>query len=107
MKVAGEKLRGLELVSCLAVRDLWIIAPALESFTFHGDISYFGGGDSLMVYFRDTPAVRSAYLSHLGFSYADDEDYYESHCFAYHTLLNRVARATVLTVCSVGLQVST
>jgi hypothetical protein len=40
VRVAGERLRGLEIVSCLAMCDLHVAAPALESFAFHGDILY-------------------------------------------------------------------
>ncbi|KAK3163532.1 hypothetical protein QOZ80_1AG0004910 [Eleusine coracana subsp. coracana] len=106
VKVSGPKLRGLELVGCLAVREVLVYdAPALESFAFHGDISYFGGGDSVIAYFRATPALRDAYLSHLCFGYAaDGDDFYAWHCFAYYHLLNCVARASNLTICSAGLQ---
>ncbi|KAK3159962.1 hypothetical protein QOZ80_1BG0053400 [Eleusine coracana subsp. coracana] len=107
VKVAGAKLRRLELVGCLAVREVWVgDAPALESFVFHGDISYFSSGDSVLAYFRSaTPALRDSYLSHLCFGYAaDGDDFYDLHCFAYYHLLNCVARSTTLTICSAGLQ---
>ncbi|KAL6626477.1 hypothetical protein ACP70R_030203 [Stipagrostis hirtigluma subsp. patula] len=101
VKIAGERLRGLEIVSCQDVLELQVTAPALESFTFHGDIislSY----DALTVRFLSaTPALRHAYVSHLGFSYYDD---YHHHGPAYYDVLNCVAHATTLTICSVGLQ---
>lgn len=38
VRVAGERLRGLEIVRCLAMRQLQVAAPALESVAYHGDV---------------------------------------------------------------------
>jgi hypothetical protein len=40
VRVAGERLRGVEIVGCMSTRDLQVAAPALESFAFYGDILY-------------------------------------------------------------------
>ncbi|KAK1664172.1 hypothetical protein QYE76_052331 [Lolium multiflorum] len=40
VRVAGERLRGLEIVGCMSTRDLQVAAPALVSFAFYGDILY-------------------------------------------------------------------
>ncbi|CAL4950639.1 unnamed protein product [Urochloa decumbens] len=101
--IAGERLRVLEIVGCLAVRALQVAAPALESFAFHGDIVCSSDPDEEEdaggVLFGATPALRDAYLSHLGFG--DYDDY--RHDFAYSNFLECIAHANVLTLCSVGL----
>ncbi|CAL4957377.1 unnamed protein product [Urochloa decumbens] len=101
--IAGERLRVLEIVGCLAVRALQVAAPALESFAFHGDIVCSSDPDEEEdaggVLFGATPALRDAYLSHLGFGDYDDD----RHDFAYFNFLECIAHANVLTLCSVGL----
>ncbi|KAJ1283157.1 hypothetical protein BS78_03G107400 [Paspalum vaginatum] len=96
--VAGEKLRVLEIVRCLAVGELHVTAPALDSLAFHGDIIHADDGDG--VHFGATPALRDAYLSHLGIGDFDED----LHEFAYYEFLDCVAHAAILTLCSVGLQ---
>ncbi|KQK03805.1 putative F-box protein At3g29830 [Brachypodium distachyon] len=112
VRIAGEKLRGLEVVGCLDVRQLQVAAPALESFAFHGDILCFGEDDGFEfepVEFigkgntrtpsEATPELRDAYLSHIGFGEYDEL----IHQYAYSTLMQMVAHAKILTICSVGL----
>ncbi|PAN31531.1 hypothetical protein PAHAL_5G425600 [Panicum hallii] len=102
VRIAGEKLRVLELVRCPAVRRLQVAAPALESFAFHGDIvcsSDPDEDDAAAVHFGATPALRDAYLSHLGSGDYDDD----RHDFAYSNFLECIAHANILTLCSVGL----
>lgn len=96
--VAGEKLRVLELVRCLAVRKLHVAAPALESLAFHGNIVHLDG--DVAVHLGATPALRDAYVSHLGIG----GSYEDLHEFAYYEFLRCVAHATILTLCSVGLE---
>ena len=106
VRIAGEKLRVLELVGCLAVRKLQVAAPALESFAFHGDVvcsSDPDEDDAAAVHFGDTPALRDAYLSHLDSGDYDDD----RHDFAYPNFLECIAHANILTLCSVGLLVRT
>ncbi|TVU22475.1 hypothetical protein EJB05_32173, partial [Eragrostis curvula] len=99
VRVCGDKLRGLELVRCLGLLHVAVATPALESFVYHGDIAYAGGCDVVVVNLGATPALRDAYLSLIGFGYAD-----EFCCFAYYRMLTCVAHATILTICSVGLK---
>ncbi|KAG2596542.1 uncharacterized protein LOC120706404 [Panicum virgatum] len=102
VRIAGEKLRVLELVGCLAVRKQQVAAPALESFAFHGDVvcsSDPDEDDAAAVHFGDTPALRDAYLSHLDSGDYDDD----RHDFAYPNFLECIAHANILTLCSVGL----
>ncbi|XP_051217769.1 F-box protein At3g62230-like [Lolium perenne] len=111
VRVNGERLRGLEIVCCLAMRDLHVAAPALESFALHGDILYsrddyltepivfVGKGNSRSTWNADTPELRDAYLSHLGFGEYDPV----IHDFAYSCALLKVAHARILTLCSKGL----
>ncbi|KAL6849899.1 hypothetical protein ACP4OV_020526 [Aristida adscensionis] len=109
LRVAGERLRVLELVRCASVRQLHVAAPALESFLFHGDImdiSYGSDDDDDEAYFATvdlgaTPALRDAYVSHLGFGVEDPHD----HGYTNH-FLHGIAHARILTLCSVGLQQS-
>ena len=112
-RVAGERLRGLEIVGCLAMRDLQVAAPGLKSFAFHGDILYsrdgyktepvvfIGKGNSRTTWNADTPELRDAYLSHLGFGGYDQL----IHDFAFSCALLKVAHARILTLCSKGLLV--
>uniref|UniRef100_A0ACD5VDP5 Uncharacterized protein n=1 Tax=Avena sativa TaxID=4498 RepID=A0ACD5VDP5_AVESA len=112
VRVAGERLRGLEIVGCLAMRDLQVAAPTLESVAFHGDILcsrdyddvtepvvFIGKGNTRMPSDAATPELRDAYLSHLGFGGYDEL----IHEFAYSCFLETVAHARILTLCSVGL----
>nr|CAB3476770.1 unnamed protein product [Digitaria exilis] len=101
VRIAGEKLRVMELVGCLAVRKLQVAAPALESFAFHGELVCFSEDDEAAdaIDFGATPALRDAYLFHLGFG--DYDDY--RHDFAYPDFLECFEHATILTLCSVGL----
>ncbi|PNT70320.1 hypothetical protein BRADI_2g09930v3 [Brachypodium distachyon] len=115
VRIAGENLRGLEVVGCLDVRQLQVAAPALESFAFHGDILYFkyredeslefepvefiGKGNNTQTPSEATPLLRDAYLSHIGFGVYDDP----LHEFAFSNLMEKVAHAKILTICSVGL----
>ncbi|KAL6850529.1 hypothetical protein ACP4OV_021156 [Aristida adscensionis] len=115
LRIAGERLRVLELVRCPAVRELLVSAPALESFAFYGDIVYSsndandtdGDGDDGLapppaVDLGATPALRDAYLSHLGFRDGDDRPHpYDLH-YAYSDFLRCIEHAPVLTICSVG-----
>ncbi|RLN22124.1 uncharacterized protein C2845_PM07G05460 [Panicum miliaceum] len=96
VRIAGEKLQVLELVGCLAVRKLQVAAPALESFVFHGDIvcsSDPDEDDAAAVHLGATPALRDAYLSHLGSGDYDDD----RHDFAYPNFLECLAHANILT----------
>jgi hypothetical protein len=101
VRIAGENLRRLELV-----RELLVAAPALESFAFHGDIVYSSDGEdgehAAAVDLGGTPALRDAYLSHLGF--AAEADAVDKE-YAYSDFLSCVAHARTLTLCSIGLQV--
>ncbi|KAK3159967.1 hypothetical protein QOZ80_1BG0053490 [Eleusine coracana subsp. coracana] len=107
VRIIGDKLRSLEIVSCLAMRELRVTAPSLESFAFHGDI---------IVYVRDedvggfvpaatnnnlgaTPLLRDAYLSHIGFGDVWNHDQND----AYSNFILSMAVARTLTVCSDGL----
>ncbi|TVU22484.1 hypothetical protein EJB05_32182, partial [Eragrostis curvula] len=107
VRIAGENLRRLELVRCPAVQDLRVAAPALESFAFHGDVVHSYSNDDVddrvaAVDLGATPALRDAYLSHIGFGCEDDANDME---YAYTDFLSCVAHAPALTLCSVGLQV--
>ncbi|XP_047064674.1 putative F-box/LRR-repeat protein At5g02700 [Lolium rigidum] len=113
VRVAGERLRGLEIVGCLSMRHLRVAAPALESLAYHGEILYyrddayetapveFIGKDNTRRNGSDavTPELRDAYLSHLGLGGYDEL----IHEFAYSGFLEEVAHARILTLCSVGL----
>jgi hypothetical protein len=102
VRVAGERLRGLEIVGCLAMRYLQVAAPSLESFAFHGDILYYREDDdyeTVPVQFigkdnTGTPVLRDAYLSHIGFGEYDEV----IHEFAYTGFLEKVAHARILTL---------
>ena len=106
VRIAGAAtLRALEIVRCPAVRELRVTAPALESFAFHGDTVYWDGyGDPYSaVDLGSTPALRDAYLSHIGFD--DDVNAYQDREYVYSNFLSCVAHARALTLCSVGLLV--
>ncbi|XP_039813716.1 putative F-box/LRR-repeat protein At4g15060 isoform X1 [Panicum virgatum] len=102
VRVAGERLRALELLGCRAVRELRVAAPALESFALYGDVilSTADWCESVAVDFAAAPALRDVYLSHMvGFDTLDrNHDHY--YPFVYH-----VPQARILTLCSVGLVV--
>uniref|UniRef100_A0ACD5W0E9 Uncharacterized protein n=1 Tax=Avena sativa TaxID=4498 RepID=A0ACD5W0E9_AVESA len=100
VRVEGGRLRGLEISGCLAMRDLQVAAPALESVAFHGDILcsrdsndvtkpvvFIGKGNTRMPSDAATPELRDAYLSHLGFGGYDEL----IHEFAYSCFLETVA----------------
>lgn len=105
VRIVGDRLRSLEIVNCLAVRELRVTAPALESFAFHGDIVYTSDDeDDDLVPATDlgaTPLLRDAYLSHIGFGGIFNEEY--DH--AYYNFIRCVAHARTLTICSNGLLV--
>jgi hypothetical protein len=110
VRIAGAAtLRALEIVRCPAVRELRVTAPALESFAFHGDtvgdtVYWDGYGDPYSaVDLGSTPALRDAYLSHIGFD--DDVNAYQDREYVYSNFLSCVAHARALTLCSVGLLV--
>lgn len=108
IRIDGETLRSLEIVRCLGVRELRVNAPSLESFAFHGDNVYSTSDDddddlSSAVDLGSTPALRDAYLSHIGFD--DAKNAYDEREYAYSNFLSCVAHARVLTLCSVGLLV--
>ncbi|KAK1664176.1 hypothetical protein QYE76_052335 [Lolium multiflorum] len=95
------------------MHQLWVAAPALESFAYHGEILYrrdedyetypveFIGKDNTRRTLSDavTPELRDAYLSHLGLGGYDEV----IHEFAYSGFLEEIAHARILTLCSVGL----
>ncbi|XP_039811687.1 uncharacterized protein LOC120674594 [Panicum virgatum] len=106
VSVASERLRVLELAGCRAVRELRVVAaPALESLTFYGpayvkeddDDGWYDGPVAFYAGAAATPALRDAYLSHLGCEF----DFGAGS--AYPSLYNAVAHARILTTCSVGL----
>ncbi|KAK3163537.1 hypothetical protein QOZ80_1AG0004980 [Eleusine coracana subsp. coracana] len=104
-RIIGDKLRSLEIVSCLAVRELRVTAPSLESFAFHGDIVYVRDEDvggfvpATINNLGATPLLRDAYLSHIGFGDVWNHD----QNYAYSNFIRCVAHARTLTVCSDGL----
>ncbi|KAF7089205.1 hypothetical protein CFC21_092221 [Triticum aestivum] len=107
VRVAGERLRGLEIVRCLAMRHLQVAAPVLESVVYHGDV--------LLIWREDEPSgvefvgpggrtdarpeLKDAYLTHIGYGVYDEV----IHEFAYSGFLDQVAHAKILTLCSVGM----
>ncbi|CAO2162130.1 unnamed protein product [Urochloa humidicola] len=104
--VVSERLRALELAGCRAVRELRVAAPALESLAFHGRLDFSEGeiddgwnwhGGPVAFDLGAMPALRDAYLSHLGCSFNTAYD------AAYPYLCNAVAHARTLTICSIGL----
>ena len=107
VSVASERLRVLELAGCRAVRELRVAAPALESLTFYGrayvkeadDDGWYDGPVAFYAGAAATPALRDAYLSHLGCEFDVGAG------SAYPSLYNAVANARILTTCSVGLLV--
>jgi len=107
VRVASERLRALELLGCRAVRELRVAAPALESLTFYGrayvkeadDDGWYDGPVAFYAGAAATPALRDAYLSHLGCEFDVGAG------SAYPSLYNAVANARILTTCSVGLLV--
>ncbi|VAI44923.1 hypothetical protein VPH35_104220 [Triticum aestivum] len=109
VRVAGDRLRGLEIVRCLAMRHLQVAAPVLESVAYHGDV--------LLIWREDEPSgvefvgpggrtdarpeLKDAYLTHIGYGEYDEV----IHEFAYSGFLDQVAHAKILTLCSVGMRV--
>ncbi|XBH77824.1 hypothetical protein VPH35_104220 [Triticum aestivum] len=108
VRVAGDRLRGLEIVRCLAMRHLQVAAPVLESVAYHGDV--------LLIWREDEPSgvefvgpggrtdarpeLKDAYLTHIGYGEYDEV----IHEFAYSGFLDQVAHAKILTLCSVGMR---
>ncbi|KAL6646231.1 hypothetical protein ACP70R_017839 [Stipagrostis hirtigluma subsp. patula] len=103
--VASKNLRALELVHCSAVRKIRVDAPALESFAFQGGImdalDRDDFEDEIAVELGATPALRDAYVSHLGLRIDQPP---HDHNFYDNVFLYRVEHAQILTLCSVGLQ---
>ncbi|XBI46030.1 hypothetical protein VPH35_110369 [Triticum aestivum] len=107
MRVTGERLLGLEIVRCLAMRHLQVAAPVLESVVYHGNI--------LLIWREDEPSgvefvgpsgridarpeLKDAYVTHIGYGEYDEV----IHEFAYSGFLDQVAHANLLTLCSVGM----
>uniref|UniRef100_A0A453NLW3 F-box domain-containing protein n=1 Tax=Aegilops tauschii subsp. strangulata TaxID=200361 RepID=A0A453NLW3_AEGTS len=93
VRVAGERLRGLEIVRCLAMRHLQVAAPVLESVVYHGDV--------LLIWREDEPSgvefvgpggrtdarpeLKDAYLTHIGYGVYDEV----IHEFAYSGFLDQ------------------
>ncbi|XP_048567864.1 F-box/LRR-repeat protein At3g03360-like [Triticum urartu] len=108
VRVAGERLRGLEIVCCLAMHHLQVAAPMLESVAYHGDVliwredepsglEFVGlGGSGVRSDAR--PELKDVHLSHIGYGEYDQE----IHEFAYSGFMEQVAHAKILTLCSVG-----
>jgi hypothetical protein len=107
VSVASKRLRDLQLLGCRAVQELRVDAPALESLTLYGHVCWSEPDQTWQeanpVFFDfvgDMPALRDAYLSHLGCG-----DYNVVHDMAYPYLYYVVAHARILTLCSIGLLV--
>jgi len=107
VSVASKRLRDLQLLGCRAVQELRVDAPALESLTLYGHVCWSEPDQTWQeanpVFFDfvgDMPALRDAYLSHLGCG-----DYNVVHDMAYPCLYYVVAHARILTLCSIGLLV--
>ncbi|KAE8772580.1 FBD-associated F-box protein [Hordeum vulgare] len=108
VRVAGERLRGLEIVRCLAMRHLQLAAPVLDSVAYHGDVLCWREDEPSGVEFVGPggagtrsdarPELKDAYLSHIGYGEYDEE----IHEFGYSGFLEQVAHAKILTLCSVG-----
>ncbi|TVU22521.1 hypothetical protein EJB05_32227, partial [Eragrostis curvula] len=107
VRIIGDKLRCLKLVNCLEVLELRVAAPSLESFVFYGDVVCLTDEDDdnddnhiATVDLGTTPALRDAYLSHVGIT----ELYFtDRETAAYSGFLSCLAHARTLTLCSVGL----
>ncbi|CAD6334743.1 unnamed protein product [Miscanthus lutarioriparius] len=104
VSIACERLRELRLLGCRAVQKLQVAAPALESLTLYGQVCWSeNGGNHLepfpvFFYFVGMPALRDAYLSHLGCG-----AYNVVHDMSYPHLYDVVAHARIVTLCSIGL----
>ncbi|CAL4957255.1 unnamed protein product [Urochloa decumbens] len=105
VSVASETLRVLQLLGCPAVRELRVVAPALESFAFLGPVYFRVTEDyEIPVELGVTettaiPALRDACMCHLGFGEYENpsaQDY--EYPFLYY-----VAHTRVLTLCYIGL----
>jgi hypothetical protein len=95
VSVASKRLRDLQLLGCRAVQELRVDAPALESLTLYGHVCWSEPDQTWQeanpVFFDfvgDMPALRDAYLSHLGCG-----DYNVVHDMAYPCLYYVVAHA--------------
>ncbi|KAJ1283276.1 hypothetical protein BS78_03G116000 [Paspalum vaginatum] len=108
VSVASETLRVLELVGCRAVEELRVAAPALESFALHchvfvtdpDDGPWGVGFPPVEIELLGPPALRDAYLSHIGCDNRLDVE----HNALYPSLCLGVVLARILTICSVGLR---
>ncbi|WVZ71629.1 hypothetical protein U9M48_020196 [Paspalum notatum var. saurae] len=107
VSVASETLRVLELVGCRGMEELRVAAPALESFALHchvfvpdPDRPWDYGCPPVEVELLGPPALRDAYLSHIGCDHCLDWQ----HVALYPSLCLDVVLARILTICSVGLQ---
>lgn len=107
VSVASETLRVLELVGCQALKQLCVDAPALESFALHCNV-LVTNRDASCEWDWDTPvevdllgppALRDAYLSHIGCDTRLDTE----HNMLYPSLCLDVVLARILTICSVVL----
>ncbi|KAM3329893.1 hypothetical protein ACQJBY_026733 [Aegilops geniculata] len=108
VRVAGERLRGLEIVRCLAMRHLQVAAPVLESVAYHGGVLIWREDEPSGVEFIGPggrtdarPELKDAYLTHIGYAEYDEV----IHEFAYSGFLDPVSHAKILTLCSVGMLV--
>ncbi|XBI63744.1 hypothetical protein VPH35_044096 [Triticum aestivum] len=106
VRVAGERLRGLQIVRCLAMRHLQVAAPVLESVAYHGDVLIWREDEPSGVEFVGPggrtdarPELKDAYLTHIGYAEYDEV----IHEFAYSGFLDQVSHAKILTLCSVGM----
>ena len=86
VRVASERLRALELLGCLGVRELRVAAPALESFALYGDVilSTADWCESVAVDFAPAPALRDVYLSHMADLDTLDRNHDYYYPFVYH-----------------------
>ncbi|XP_066310985.1 MEIOTIC F-BOX protein MOF-like [Miscanthus floridulus] len=74
--IASETLRVLEIVGCIAVKQVQVTAPALESIAFHSDEFFWEDANDVVFDFDDDmPALRDVYLSQIGFAHDSDETY--------------------------------
>jgi len=107
VSIASERLRDLQLLGCRAVlQELRVAALALESLTLYGQVCWrepeqiWQEAYPVFFDFGNMPALRDAYLSHVGCG-----DYNIVHDMAYPYLYYVVAHARILTLCSIGLLV--
>jgi hypothetical protein len=93
IRIACETLRVLEIVGCIAVKQVRVTAPALESIAFH-DNEFFWDWELADVVFDfddDMPALRDVYLSKIRYEPDADATNFDS-------LLSHVEHAPVWTI---------